>query len=61
MTRILGIDPGSQCTGIGIIDVDAGGKTTHVFHAPLRLLGEGEFAQRLRRLLDGIAEVIDTS
>ncbi len=59
-TRILGIDPGSQCTGIGIIDVDAAGKTTHVFHAPLRLLGEGEFAQRLRRLLDGIAEVIDT-
>ena len=60
MTRILGIDPGSQCTGIGIIDVDAAGRTTHVFHAPLHLLGEGEFAQRLRRLLDGIAGVIET-
>ena len=23
MTRILGIDPGSQRTGVGIIDVDA--------------------------------------
>ncbi|HET6396523.1 MAG TPA: crossover junction endodeoxyribonuclease RuvC, partial [Pseudoxanthomonas sp.] len=23
--RILGIDPGSQRTGVGIIDVDAGG------------------------------------
>lgn len=59
-TRILGIDPGSQCTGIGIIDVDAAGRTVHVFHAPLRLLGDGEFSQRLRRLLDGIAEAIDT-
>lgn len=59
MTRILGIDPGSQRTGVGIIDVDAGGRTTHVFHAPLLLLGEGDFPLRLRRLLDGLAEVID--
>ena len=27
MTRILGIDPGSQRTGVGIIDIDATGKT----------------------------------
>lgn len=59
VTRILGIDPGSQCTGIGIIDVDTAGKTTHVFHAPLVLLGDGEFAHRLKRLLDGLGEVID--
>ncbi|HEL3769139.1 TPA: crossover junction endodeoxyribonuclease RuvC, partial [Stenotrophomonas maltophilia] len=26
MTRILGIDPGSQRTGVGIIDVDATGR-----------------------------------
>ncbi|MQP75618.1 crossover junction endodeoxyribonuclease RuvC, partial [Stenotrophomonas sp. MYb238] len=26
MTRILGIDPGSQRTGIGIIEIDAGGR-----------------------------------
>ena len=38
MTSILGIDPGSQRTGVGIIDVDGAGKTTHVFHAPLNLL-----------------------
>ncbi|MET0290638.1 MAG: crossover junction endodeoxyribonuclease RuvC [Pseudoxanthomonas sp.] len=59
MTRILGIDPGSQRTGVGIIDVDASGRTTHVFHAPLRLLGEGDFAARLRRLLQGLGEVIE--
>ena len=60
MTRILGIDPGSQRTGVGIIDVDAAGKATHVFHAPLLLLGEGDFAQRLKRLLLALGEVIDT-
>ena len=60
MTRILGIDPGSQRTGVGIIDVDGAGKTTHVYHAPLLLLGEGDFAQRLKRLLMGLAEVMET-
>lgn len=58
--RILGIDPGSQRTGVGIIDVDAAGKTTHVFNAPLVLLGEGGFPLRLKRLLDGLTEVIET-
>jgi crossover junction endodeoxyribonuclease RuvC len=60
MTRILGIDPGSQRTGVGIIDIDAAGKTTHVFHAPLLLLGADDFPQRLKRLLDGLGEIIET-
>lgn len=59
MTRILGIDPGSQRTGVGIIDVDAAGKATHVFHAPITLLGDGDFPMRLRRLLDGLGTIID--
>jgi len=59
MTRILGIDPGSQRTGVGIIDVDAAGRTTHVFHGPLLLLGDGDFSQRLKRLLQSLGEVID--
>ena len=37
--RILGIDPGSQRTGVGIIDVAADGRVTHVHHQPLVLLG----------------------
>jgi len=57
--RILGIDPGSQRTGIGIIDVEAGGRARHVHHQPLVLLGEGDFAMRLRRLLDGLSALID--
>ena len=35
MTRILGIDPGSQRTGVGIIDVDAAGRVSYVHHQPL--------------------------
>jgi len=57
--RILGIDPGSVRTGIGIIDADATGRPVHVYHAPLPLLGEGEFALRLKRLLDGLNAAID--
>ncbi|PPJ41840.1 MULTISPECIES: crossover junction endodeoxyribonuclease RuvC [unclassified Pseudoxanthomonas] len=60
MTRILGIDPGSQRTGIGIIDVDATGKVSHVHHAPLVLLGAEDFPQRLRVLLDGLTAIITT-
>lgn len=63
MTRILGIDPGSQRTGVGIIDVDGAGKSTHVFHAPLDLLADpaakGDFPRRLKLLLDGLAAIID--
>ena len=58
-TRILGIDPGSQRTGIGIIDVDAAGRVHHVYHAPLVLLGDGEFPLRLKRLLLGLAEIVE--
>ena len=38
-TRILGIDPGSQRTGIGIIDASADGRSRPVFHTALHLLG----------------------
>lgn len=58
-SRILGIDPGSQRTGVGIIDVDAAGRITHVHHAALNLLAAENFPQRLRLLLDGLGELID--
>ena len=59
MIRILGIDPGSQRTGVGIIDVDAAGRTTHVFHAPLNLLAAEDFPGRLKILLKLLGDVID--
>ncbi len=57
--RILGIDPGSQRTGVGIIDVDAAGRPVHVHHAALVLLAADDFPQRLRRLVHGLTGIIE--
>jgi crossover junction endodeoxyribonuclease RuvC len=56
--RILGIDPGSQRTGVGIIDVDASGRITHVHHQPITLLAAENFALRLKVLLDELDALI---
>jgi crossover junction endodeoxyribonuclease RuvC len=58
MTRILGIDPGSQRTGIGIIDVDATGKARHVHHAALQLLDNETFHLRLKQIFDELDTLI---
>ena len=58
MTRILGIDPGSQRTGVGIVDCDAAGRPKHVHHEPVLLLGAEDFPRRLKILLDRLGELI---
>ena len=58
-TRILGIDPGSQRTGVGIIDSDSSGRCVHVFHAPIVLLGAEDFPKRLKILLDELGAIIE--
>ena len=58
--RILGIDPGSQRTGVGIIDVDKAGRISHVHHQPIKLLVAENFPQRLKVLLDALDEIIST-
>lgn len=60
MTRILGVDPGSQRTGIGIVDADALGRSVHVFHSTLTLVGNDNFMARLKQLFDELGAVIDT-
>ncbi|PIV32967.1 MAG: crossover junction endodeoxyribonuclease RuvC [Lysobacterales bacterium CG02_land_8_20_14_3_00_62_12] len=60
MTRILGIDPGSQRTGIGLIDADANGKGTHVFHSAIYLLDNDTFPLRLKQIFDDTLALIDT-
>ena len=57
--RILGIDPGSQRTGVGIVDIDAAGRTTHVFHTALNLLGNDDFPLRLKQIFDELCALID--
>ena len=52
--RILGIDPGSVRTGVGIVDAGPTGASAHVFHAALEVGGEGAFPQRLRRIFEAL-------
>lgn len=56
--RILGIDPGSVRTGVGIVDAGPTGAATHVFHAALEVGGEGAFPLRLRRIFDELGAII---
>ncbi|HVH33639.1 MAG TPA: crossover junction endodeoxyribonuclease RuvC [Tahibacter sp.] len=60
MTRILGVDPGSQRTGVGIIDTDPTGKTVHVFHATVKLLDNDSFMLRLKQLFEDLGAIIET-
>ena len=54
--RILGIDPGLQVTGFGVIEKH-GQRLRYVASGCVRS-GRGELAARLRTLLDGLNEVI---
>lgn len=58
MTRILGIDPGSQRTGVGIIDTDERGAASHVFHSALQLLDNETFPLRLKQIFDDVCALI---
>lgn len=54
--RLLGIDPGFQRTGYGIIDV-TGNHVRHVAHGVIRVEG-GELGERLARIFTGIEELL---
>jgi crossover junction endodeoxyribonuclease RuvC len=54
--RILGIDPGLQVTGFGVID-KSGQHLGYVASGCVRS-GRGELAERLKTLLEGLGEVI---
>jgi crossover junction endodeoxyribonuclease RuvC len=56
MTRILGIDPGSRTTGIGVIDTD-GRNNTVVHYQPIKC-GGGEFPERLKVIFTEITALI---
>ena len=57
--RILGIDPGLQTTGFGVIDV-AGQALTYVASGTITTthLDRGDLPARLKVLFDGIGEVV---
>lgn len=56
MIRILGIDPGSQITGYGIIDMD-GNHATHVTHGEIRVTGNGQ-GEKLHLIYQSLGEII---
>jgi len=55
--RLLGVDPGSLKTGVGIIDV-RGNHIRHVHHAVIRC-GNGDFDTRLHYLFASLKDVIE--
>jgi len=60
MMRILGIDPGLQITGFGVVDVD-GQKLTYVASGTIKTahLDKKNLPGRLKVLFDGVREVVD--
>lgn len=59
VVRVLGIDPGSQRTGLGIIDVDDLGNCQHIHHEKIDLLANENFALRLKQIFDEVGACIE--
>ncbi|MBL0144046.1 MAG: crossover junction endodeoxyribonuclease RuvC [Betaproteobacteria bacterium] len=57
--RILGIDPGLRVTGFGVIGRE-GQRLEYVTSGCIRTREKGELPERIRTILDGLAEVIAT-
>ena len=56
--RILGIDPGSQRTGYGVIEC-GGAESKPLVHGCIAVAGSGSLSERLRRIFEGIGELIE--
>lgn len=54
--RILGIDPGSQRTGVGVIEL-RGDRVTAVCYGVVRAT-RGAFPERLRLIFEGVRDVV---
>lgn len=57
--RILGIDPGSRCTGWGVVERRPRAPLSHVAHGTLRLAAGGALPARLAELHAALLVVID--
>lgn len=55
---ILGIDPGSRTTGFGVVRRD-GQKIEYIVSGCIRT-GEGSLGERLKKIYDGVDEIIRT-
>ena len=61
MPRILGIDPGLQRTGFGVIDAD-GPRLSYVASGTISTLevARGDLPARLKLIFEGVREVTQT-
>ena len=58
--KIIGIDPGSRKTGIGLVDYDPNTRRFDLIHASvLRLDLETDLTARLAELASGLVEILD--
>ena len=57
--RILGIDPGLRSTGFGVIE-RTGSKLAYVASGCIKTDAEGSLPQRIKTIIDGIAEIVGT-
>jgi crossover junction endodeoxyribonuclease RuvC len=58
--RILGIDPGLQITGFGIVD-KTGNQLVYVTSGCIKTAAAGDLATRLKTILDGLNEIITSA
>ncbi|MFO1082620.1 MAG: crossover junction endodeoxyribonuclease RuvC [Reyranellaceae bacterium] len=56
--RLIGLDPGLRLTGWGVIDVE-GNRLRHVAHGVVSVAADATLAERLHRLFEGVAAVIE--
>jgi crossover junction endodeoxyribonuclease RuvC len=54
--RIIGVDPGLNTTGIGIIDV-LGERCTHIYHGVVRTRTNATTVERLVVIRDGVRDI----
>ena len=57
--RILGVDPGSQVTGLGIIDVIDNRELKLCFHGCIRTDRKATLPLRLKQIYSGLTELIE--
>ena len=56
--RVMGIDPGSLCTGYGLVE-EAGQKLIPVHFGSIKSKPKQPFAERLKTIYDGLIAVIE--
>jgi crossover junction endodeoxyribonuclease RuvC len=56
--RLIGLDPGLQRTGWGVVDSTSGGRLSYVAHGVVTSNARQALAERLRELYDALGEVL---